>query len=109
MILLTGASGYVGSRLLHELEAAGRTVRCLARAKRKQSTSKRERLTTPTSTQFAKRTAKGRFKEMDEVGRSQKADRRKSAKKGVKSGYGDHGDDLQLPKASGEEIHDWPS
>ncbi|HEU4891249.1 MAG TPA: NAD-dependent epimerase/dehydratase family protein [Vicinamibacterales bacterium] len=31
MILLTGASGYVGSRLLRELEAAGRTVRCLAR------------------------------------------------------------------------------
>lgn len=30
MILLTGASGYVGSRLLRELEAAGRTVRCLA-------------------------------------------------------------------------------
>ena len=31
MILLTGASGYVGSRLLRDLEAAGRTVRCLAR------------------------------------------------------------------------------
>jgi hypothetical protein len=41
---------------------------------RKRSTSKRERLTTPTSTQYAKRTSKGRFKEMDEVGRSQKTD-----------------------------------
>jgi uncharacterized protein YbjT (DUF2867 family) len=30
-ILLTGASGYVGSRLLRELEAAGHAVRCLAR------------------------------------------------------------------------------
>jgi uncharacterized protein YbjT (DUF2867 family) len=29
--LLTGASGYVGGRLLHALEAAGRPVRCLAR------------------------------------------------------------------------------
>jgi lipocalin/uncharacterized protein YbjT (DUF2867 family)/ligand-binding SRPBCC domain-containing protein len=30
-ILLTGATGYIGSRLLRELEAGGRTVRCLAR------------------------------------------------------------------------------
>jgi lipocalin/uncharacterized protein YbjT (DUF2867 family)/ligand-binding SRPBCC domain-containing protein len=30
-ILLTGASGYIGSRLLRELEACGCTVRCLAR------------------------------------------------------------------------------
>ncbi|MCK6557028.1 SDR family oxidoreductase [Candidatus Binatia bacterium] len=31
LVLLTGASGYVGGRLLHQLEAAGRSVRCLAR------------------------------------------------------------------------------
>lgn len=31
LILLTGATGYVGSRLLRALEAAGRRVRCLAR------------------------------------------------------------------------------
>jgi uncharacterized protein YbjT (DUF2867 family)/ligand-binding SRPBCC domain-containing protein len=30
-ILLTGATGYIGSRLLRELEAGGFTVRCLAR------------------------------------------------------------------------------
>ncbi|HXW08218.1 MAG TPA: lipocalin family protein [Vicinamibacterales bacterium] len=30
-VLLTGASGYIGSRLLRELEARGCTVRCLAR------------------------------------------------------------------------------
>lgn len=30
-ILLTGATGYIGGRLLHELEARGRAVRCLAR------------------------------------------------------------------------------
>jgi hypothetical protein len=59
---------------------------------KKRSTSNRERLKTPTSTQYAKRTGKGRFKEMDEVGRSQRADRRKSAKNTVKSGYGDQGD-----------------
>ncbi len=31
LVLLTGASGYVGGRLLHALEARGETVRCLAR------------------------------------------------------------------------------
>jgi uncharacterized protein YbjT (DUF2867 family) len=30
-ILLTGATGYVGGRLLHRLEASGRQVRCLTR------------------------------------------------------------------------------
>jgi uncharacterized protein YbjT (DUF2867 family) len=31
LVLLTGASGYIGGRLLKALEAAGRPVRCLAR------------------------------------------------------------------------------
>src|SRR5512146_270098 len=31
IILLTGATGYVGGRLLHALEAEGRLFRCLAR------------------------------------------------------------------------------
>src|SRR6202012_5243909 len=30
-VLLTGATGYVGGRLLHRLEASGRQVRCLTR------------------------------------------------------------------------------
>ena len=30
LVLLTGASGYIGGRLLKALEAAGRPVRCLA-------------------------------------------------------------------------------
>lgn len=41
---------------------------------------------------YTKRTAKGRFKEMDAVGRSQKQDRKRQAKRKVKSGYGDQGD-----------------
>jgi hypothetical protein len=59
---------------------------------KKNSTSKRERLKTPTGTHFAKRTAKGGFKELDEIGRSSAADRRNTAKRTVKSGYGDQGD-----------------
>ena len=31
LILLTGASGYIGGRLLHGLESPGRPVRCLTR------------------------------------------------------------------------------
>ena len=41
---------------------------------------------------YAKRTERGRFKEMDDVGRSQKADKPRKAKKSVRSGFGDQGD-----------------
>ena len=58
----------------------------------KHDTSKRERLDTPTGRHFAKRTGKGQFKEMDNVGRSLKADRRTKAKRAVNSGHGDQGD-----------------
>ena len=44
--------------------------------------------TTPTGSHFAKRTGKGRFKEMDNVGRSSKGDRRTKAKRAVTSGHG---------------------
>ena len=67
-------------------------------AKQKRSTSKRERLSTRTSTQYTKRTAKGRFKEMDEVGRSQTTDRRRKAKKTVRAGFGDQGDQRRSRK-----------
>jgi hypothetical protein len=56
---------------------------------KKKATSKRERLSTPRSTQYAKRTRSGQFSAMDEVGRSQKADRRTKAKATVKPGHGD--------------------
>jgi hypothetical protein len=58
----------------------------------KRSSSKRELIDTGKNKMFAKRTAKGQFKEMDDVGRSLSADRRKTAKKAVKSGFGDQGD-----------------
>ena len=41
---------------------------------------------------FAKRTAGGQFTELDDVGRSQKADRRVKAKTASKPGFGDQGD-----------------
>ena len=58
----------------------------------KRSTTTRERLVTPTGSHFAKRDTKGRFMEMDNVGRSLAADRRTKARTSVKSGHGDQGD-----------------
>jgi hypothetical protein len=61
-------------------------------AKKPPSTQKRERINTGTDARLVKRTATGRFKESDDVGRGQKADRAKKAKTTVKSGHGDRGD-----------------
>ncbi len=41
---------------------------------------------------YAKRDENGRFKDMDEVGRSLTGDRRQHAKRETKSGHGDQGD-----------------
>ena len=54
--------------------------------------SKRELINTGTDKRFVRRGAKGRFKESDDVGRSLSADRRRKAKRKVKSGQGDKGD-----------------
>lgn len=62
------------------------------RAKRARSAGKRDVVRRPKASSYAKRSARGRFKEMDDVGRSQKADKPRKAKKTVRSGYGDQGD-----------------
>lgn len=67
-----------------------RVVCCMP--KTKCSSGKRELLKSRNATFFAKRTAKGRFKEMDERGRSLATDRRRKAKSKAKRGYGDRGD-----------------
>jgi hypothetical protein len=59
---------------------------------RKRGSQKRDTVKTRRSTRYTKRTARGRFKEMDEKGRSLKSDRRTKAKRQTKSGYGDRGD-----------------
>lgn len=47
---------------------------------------------TGTDKRYVKRTAKGRFKDSDDVSRSLSSDRRTSAKKRTKAGFGDQGD-----------------
>ena len=58
----------------------------------KRRSAKRELIDTRTDSRFVRRSAKGRFKESDDVGKSLTGDRRKKAKRKVKSGYGDKGD-----------------
>lgn len=53
---------------------------------------KRELIDTGTDKRYVKRDDEGKFKESDDVSRSLSQDVRKSAKKKVKSGYGDQGD-----------------
>ena len=59
---------------------------------KRRSAGKRDTVRTKSTTSYAKRTSRGRFKEMDEKGRSLNADRRRKAKRKVRSGYGDRGD-----------------
>ena len=59
---------------------------------KKRGSQKRDLVKGRRATLFAKRNARGRFKEMDERGRSLKSDRRQRSKTKSRSGYGDRGD-----------------
>jgi len=58
----------------------------------KRSSGKRELIDTGKNKMFGRRGASGRFKEMDDVGRSLAADRRQPAQRAARSGQGDKGD-----------------
>ena len=62
------------------------------RARKAASSGRRELIDTGTDARYAKRTRGGRFDEMDDVGRSQRADKPKKARTAVPSGFGDQGD-----------------
>jgi len=64
----------------------------------KRAAGKRDLVKPPTGSHYAKRKASGEFREMDEVGRSQRADRRIKAKTAAKSGFGDQGDRKRTSK-----------
>ena len=69
-----------------------RTTSSRLRSTSKRGSQKRDLVKGRNATFFGKRTSKGRFKEMDERGRSLAADRRRKAMRMAKSGYGDRGD-----------------
>ena len=58
----------------------------------KRSSGKREMIDTGRNKSYAKRDARGQFREMDDVGRSLSRDPRTKAKTTTKKGYGDRGD-----------------
>jgi hypothetical protein len=58
----------------------------------KKSDSKRELIDTGKNKSYVRRDEKGRFEEVDDVGRSLSQDVRKHAKKTVPPGQGDRGD-----------------
>ena len=58
----------------------------------KKNESKRELIDTGNDKRFVRRDEKGRFEEVDDVGRSLSQDVRKHAKTTVSSGQGDRGD-----------------
>jgi hypothetical protein len=60
--------------------------------RRKKKSSNREVIDTGTDKRFVRRAKEGQFKESDDVGRSLAQDRRKTAKKKVRSGPGDRGE-----------------
>ena len=62
---------------------------------KKKSASKRTKISPKGDARYIRRDTKGRIKESDDVGRSQKQDRTKKAKRTVKSGQGDKGDRKQ--------------
>ena len=63
--------------------------------------AKRDLVRRPKASAYAKRTRSGRFREMDDVGRAQKADKPRKAKKTARSGYGDQGDARRTRKGRG--------
>jgi hypothetical protein len=58
----------------------------------KKKAVKRELIDTGRDKRFVRRDEEGQFKESDDVGRSLSQDRKKKAKRTVKSGQGDKGD-----------------
>ena len=62
--------------------------------------AKRELINTGTDKRFVRRSAKGEFKESDDVGRSLASDRRRKAKTTANSGQGDKGDRKPVAKRS---------
>jgi hypothetical protein len=85
-------SGWVVVKKARKAQPKAALKKKAAPAGKKRSSGKRELIDTGRNKMYAKRGAKGRFKEMDDVSRSLSADRRKKAKTKAKSGYGDQGD-----------------
>jgi hypothetical protein len=72
--------------------AAGTTSAKSAKKAPGRKPAKRELIDTGTDKRYVRRDAQGQFKESDDVGRSLRQDRQRTAKTASKSGQGDKGD-----------------
>lgn len=64
----------------------------MAKAASKKASGKRETIAPNGDKRYIRRDEKGQIKESDDVGRSLSQDKKQSAKKTAKPGYGDQGD-----------------
>jgi hypothetical protein len=76
------------------------TKKSAKKSAKKAGGERRELIDTGTDKRYVKRRRDGTFKESDDVGKSLAADRRHKAKKKVKPGFGDQGDQ---PKKKGSK------
>ena len=64
----------------------------------RRSTTTRETVITPTSSQYTRHDSHGKFTEIDARSRSLTAERRTTAKRTVIAGFGDQGDPRRRPR-----------
>ncbi len=67
----------------------------MAKSTSKSGSDKRELINTGKNKRYVKRDDKGQFKESDDVSKSLRQDVKQTAKKKVKPGYGDQGDQMK--------------
>ena len=67
-------------------------TKAAAKTTKARTKGKRELIDTGRDKRYVRRDESGRFEEVVDVGRSLSQDRRRTAKKQAKSGYGDQGD-----------------
>ena len=84
-------------------KTAKKAVKRAAKKTATKSTGRRELLQTGTDARYAKRDAEGQWTEMDDVSKSQRADRARKAKTTVSSGFGDPGDQRRPTKRAAKK------
>lgn len=67
------------------------------------ASTRRELVETGTDTRYAKRSADGTWKDMDDVSRSLRADTPRRARTAVKPGHGDQGDVTRVVKRAAKK------
>ena len=97
-------AGFGSAFALYATRSGGRVAKKTksrtAKTKSARPAAKRDLVRKPKASAYAKRTATGRFKEMDDVGRSQRVDKPRRAKTTARSGYGDLGDTRPRKRAA---------